>query len=83
MKFCFWHKWQYLKQEEKGTFMGEPYTWKWRRFRVCLKCGTCQEINSHSQGFSWHTLCKGKTSILAKKYGIEFKSPRQDRPAEG
>jgi hypothetical protein len=72
MKLHF-HKLQYLKQTETSKFLGEPYSWEWKRFRVCLKCGKIQEIRSHSQGSDWNTLGSGQMDIVIKKYGITFK----------
>lgn len=67
------HKWQYLKQTETSKLLGETYSWEWKRFRVCLKCGKIQEVHSHSQGSSWDNLCRGQMDIVIKKYGIAFK----------
>ena len=70
MKFC-WHKWKYLLDKESNKFLGKPYSWKWKRFRICLKCGKAQEINSHSQGFSWNNLSSEQVVILKQEYELD------------
>lgn len=72
MTKCKWykldfHKWVKYNSVSEREYLGELYKDKYESHRVCLKCGSSQEMKYDSSGFYWSNLNEKETTILNDK----------------
>lgn len=68
---CKWyqfHKWNPIKQQENGIFMGEKYSRLVdTEYRICAKCGLIQGFTYDSQGGQWLDEVQEFQDIIRKR----------------
>ena len=61
------HKWDYVYDVYKRSFLGEEVENKYVHFRICKDCGKAQEFVGCSVGSFWCTLTDAEAEVLKRK----------------